>query len=93
MVSTIILNGQSNLPCRQVQAYKAQEAEMTSKLSSNFAKILFVLIIGLVMAGKLPANAADSKTIQKNRQQDFQTVAIVNPDGVKSIWLIFRSIT
>jgi len=64
---------------------------MTYKLSSICAKMLLVAFFGLLMAGNLRAVAADSKSARTNSQDDLLTVGIINPDGVKSVWLIPRT--
>ena len=64
---------------------------MTPKKLSTYTIILLIVFALLVMTGILPAGAAESKSPKINTQDDMQAVGIINPDGVKRVWLISNS--
>jgi len=50
-----------------------------------------VVMAGLLVTALITANDAIAEKSKTNIQDSLQTVGIINPDGVKSVWLISNS--
>jgi hypothetical protein len=60
---------------------------MSRKLFAAKIKLLLLLITGLLLLSNFSSCAAD-KNKSKYYPRDAQTVGIINPDGIKSVWLV-----
>jgi len=64
---------------------------MTPKKRSAYAAMQLIVLAVFVTTVILPADAAESKRSKTKPRDDMQAVGIINPDGVKRVWLIANS--